>query len=61
MNKLRAAFFGNSDQVEGEAFDRELQERKKLERIAAREKAQQDKEKAEEKRRKEAKKLEKRS
>jgi hypothetical protein len=56
MKNLQNAF-GIDDAVEGQAFDRELQEQKRLERIAAREarfKEKERQEKEEEKRRKKA-------
>lgn len=59
MDKMRNAFGFSEDQKEGQAFDRELQEQLKQERILAEEKAQRDKEKAERKRKKALKKEEK--
>ena len=52
MDKLRAAFGLSEDVKEGQAFDRELQEQLKQERIAAKEQQQRQKEKEDKKRRK---------
>lgn len=59
MDKLRAAFGLSEDVKEGQAFDRELQEQLKQERIAAKEQQQRQKEKEDKKRRKAKKKEEK--
>ena len=60
MDKIKNAFFGSEHEAkEGEAFDRDLQERLKAERIAAKEAAQKAKEKEAKKKRKEQKKIEK--
>lgn len=59
LDKIRAAFGLAQDVKEGQAFDRELQERLKAERIAEREAARTAKEKEEKKRAKAAKKAEK--
>lgn len=42
MDKLRAAFGLGEDTKEGEAFDQELQERKRQEKIAEREAKEQE-------------------
>ena len=46
MDGLRAAFGLKEAPVEGDAFDRELQERKRLERQAERENAAKERERA---------------
>jgi hypothetical protein len=59
MDKIRAAFGLEEGVQEGQAFDRDLQERLKAERIAEKETRQLAKLKEEEKRKKDAKKEEK--
>lgn len=59
MEKMRSAFGLEKEAKEGQAFDRDLQERLKAERIAEKEAKQEAKQKQEKKRKKEAKKAEK--
>ncbi len=59
MNKIRSAFGLDPEAKEGQAFDRDLQERLKAERFAEREAKQKAKEKEDKKRKKEQKKKEK--
>lgn len=59
MNKIRAAFGLDENAKEGQAFDRDLQERLKAERQAERETKQKAKAKEEKKRKKDQKKKEK--
>ena len=59
MEKMRSAFGLDKEVKEGQAFDRDLQERMKAERIAEKEAKQKAKEKEEKKRKKDAKKQEK--
>lgn len=56
MDKIRAAFGLGDDAKEGQAFDRDLQERLKAERMAEREAKQKAKEKEDKRRKKEQKK-----
>lgn len=59
MDKIRAAFGLDKDAKEGQAFDRDLQERLKTERIAEREAQKKAKAKEEKQRKKLMKKAEK--
>lgn len=59
MDKIRAAFGLDKEAKEGQAFDRDLQERLKMERMAEREAQKKAKAKEEKRRKKEQKRKEK--